>query len=149
VTTAGGPAAAGRVGQLYRVGIAVRDLEASIERVGRVLGIGPTRRFTNPLQSVTCAWFPMGPCVLELLQSTSPDGPVARFIARRGEGLYLLAVQVADLAASTAMLRERGAEVLLSVAEPFTLGGAHNFVHPRSMCGVLVELVDRDSPGTA
>ncbi|MGH6681459.1 MAG: VOC family protein [Bradyrhizobium sp.] len=130
------------LGEIYRVGVAVRDLDAAIERIQRMLGAAPSLRFGNPSQSVRCAWFPMGACVLELIQSTSPDGPVARFIEKRGEGLYLLGIDVDNLDDSAAKVRERGGEVILPQAEPFTPGGSHNFIHPRALCGVLVEMVE-------
>jgi len=130
------------VGDVYRIGVAVRDLAAAEARVRQVLGVEPTVRFSNPRQRVTCVCFPLGGCVLELIQSTSPTGPVARFIERRGEGLYLIGTQVANLDSATQAVRERGGEIILSEPEPFTPGGRHNFVHPRSLLGLLVEMVE-------
>lgn len=132
---------ASAVGDIYRIGVAVRDLAEAEARFRQILGVEPTVRFTNPLQAVTCVWFPMGGCVLELIQSTSPTGPVARFIDRRGEGLYLVATQVADIEAASAAVRRDGGEIILAESEPFAVGGRHNFVHPRSLCGVLIEMV--------
>jgi len=137
----------GGIGRLYRVGVAVRDLEASVARIGRLFGLTPTLRFTNPLQSVTCAWLQMGECIFELIQSTSPYGNVARFIEKRGEGLYLVAIEVDDLEAASAVIRERGGEIILPAAAPFAPGGRNNFVHPRSVAGVLVELVEPPASG--
>ena len=138
------------IGEIYRVGVAVRDLEAAVQRISVVLGVAPPRRFTNPLQSVTCAWFEMGGCILELIQSTSPEGKVARFIEKRGEGLYLVGIRVDDIEAASKTIGERGGEMILPAPAPFAAGGKHNFIHPRSLCGVLVELVEGGSPtGTA
>lgn len=131
----------GVIGDLYRIGIAVRDLDAASEQVSRLLGASPSLTFENPRQSVRCAWFPMGSCILELIQSTSPDGKVARFIEKRGEGLYLVGLQTADLEAASRTIVERGGELAMPEAAPFVHGGSHNFIHPRSLCGVLVELV--------
>lgn len=133
------------LGDLYRIGIAVRDLDAAMERVSRLLGAAPTLTFANPRQSVRCAWFQMGSCILELIQSTSPEGKVARFIEQRGEGVYLIGIQAADIRSASDAVREQGGEMVWPEPAPFVPGGAHNFIHPRSLCGVLIELVGKDS----
>ncbi len=132
--------------QIEHIGIAVKSLEESIPTFERLLGVACHGIEEVAEQKVRTAFFEIGGSRLELLESTSPEGPVGRFIARRGEGMHHIALAVEDLAGAIQELS--GAGVQMVESEP--VGGAERsrvaFIHPRSTHGVLVELCRRD-PG--
>ena len=72
------------------IGIAVRSLEEAVARFGRLLGAGPYKTEEVPSEGVTTAFFRAGETKIELLEATSPESPVARFIGKRGEGVTTL-----------------------------------------------------------
>lgn len=117
--------------------VAVRDLEAGIKAWQRALGLGePSRRSADARVGYTVAAFDLpGGGFLELIQPTDSAGPVARRLVRAGEGVYLVALAVDDLAAAVAQLRQRGVEVIED--------GGQVFIHPRAANGVLFQLVQR------
>lgn len=92
-------------------------------------------------QGVTVSFIGTGTGRIELIEPTSPESPVARFLDRRGPGLHHLAYRVDDLGATLALLKERGLRLIDEVPRP----GAHQrlvaFIHPESTGGVLIELV--------
>ena len=126
---------------LHHVGIVVADLDAAVAHY-RALGFGEGERFAIPEQKVEAVVFIAGPGYVELIQPTDPDGPIARFMAKRGEGMHHLALRVVDL--PTTLGRLTAAGVRLIDASPRT--GSHGwriaFVHPEACQGVLVELVE-------
>ncbi len=126
---------------LHHVGIVVNDLDAATAHY-RALGFGEGENFDIPHQAVHAVVFAAGPGYVELIQPTDPDGPIARFMARRGEGMHHIAYAVPDLRA--ALRRLDAAGVRLIDAEPRT--GTHGwqiaFIHPESCHGVLTELVE-------
>jgi methylmalonyl-CoA/ethylmalonyl-CoA epimerase len=132
----GGPTA-----ELHHVGIVVGDLETAIARYA-ALGFGDVERTDNREQQVLMAIFRAGTGYVELIQPTDPDGPIARFHAKRGDGLHHVAYRVPDLAEELTRLAAAG--VRLIDAEPRQ--GAHGwriaFIHPESCNGVLTELVE-------
>lgn len=126
---------------LHHVGIVVQDLDAAAEHY-RALGFGEGEHFEIPHQAVKAVVFAAGPGYVELIQPTDPEGPIARFMAKRGEGMHHVAYAVSDL--RVALRRLESAGVRLIDAEPRT--GTHGwqiaFVHPESCHGVLTELVE-------
>lgn len=128
--------------RLHHVGIAVRDLEAAARFYRETLGLQPGAPEHLEHDAVAVLFVPAGTVLLELLQPLDGRGPVARFIARRGEGLHHLAFAVPDVAA--ALARARAADLALVDGAPRP--GAHGmrvaFLHPRDLHGVLVELVE-------
>lgn len=127
--------------RLHHVGIVVGDLDAAVARY-EALGFGAGERWEIPQQHVVAVTFPAGPGWVELIQPTDPEGPIARFHAKRGDGMHHIAYAVPDLAAALRRLADAG--VRLIDAEPRT--GTHGwhiaFVHPESCNGVLTELVE-------
>ena len=124
--------------RLDHIGIAVRNLDAAVETLGG-LGLACTHRETVEGEDVRTAFFPVGDTHLELLESLTPEGPVGRFLEKRGEGVHHLCFEVEDLEAALARCREQG---LTPLGEPRQ--GAHGkrviFLHPRDTHGVLIEL---------
>jgi methylmalonyl-CoA/ethylmalonyl-CoA epimerase len=136
------------IGRLDHIGIAVKDLEQAVAAYARGFGLEETHREAVADQAVTAAFLPIGETRLELLQSTSPDGPIGRFVEKRGEGIHHLCFAVDDIRAALARCEREG--MTLIDREPRM--GAHGkwvaFVHPRSTHGVLIELSqDRDRAG--
>jgi methylmalonyl-CoA/ethylmalonyl-CoA epimerase len=123
------------------VGIAVDDLEASVERYRRLLGVEPVHRERVEDQGVEEVLFAAGSSFLQLLGSLGPETPVGRSLASRGPGLHHIAYRVADIDAALEHLRAEGARLIDEAPRPGSRGSSIAFVHPRSMGGVLVELV--------
>jgi len=98
---------------------------------------------TVEAQKVTTAFFPVGESEVELLESTSPDGPVAKFIEKRGQGFQHVAFRVADIEEALKELKEKGIQ-LIDQEPRIGAGGAKiAFLHPKATGGVLVELCER------
>jgi methylmalonyl-CoA/ethylmalonyl-CoA epimerase len=128
------------------VGIAVPDLDEAIEFYQRVFGMRCTHQEVNLEQGVREAMLQVGTdpsgAQLQLLAPLSATSTIAKFIDRSGPGMQQLAFTVADIDAASAVLRERGAQLLYDEPRHGTAGSRVNFVHPRSTGGVLVELVE-------
>jgi methylmalonyl-CoA/ethylmalonyl-CoA epimerase len=125
------------------VGIAVRDLEAALRFYRDALGlpVGPPEEVVS--QGVRVRFVQTGGTALELIEATTPESPVARFLATRGPGLHHVAFAVADLTAALATLKARGVRLVDEVPRPGAHGTRVAFVHPASAHGVLVELVEK------
>lgn len=134
-----------RLLRIEHIGIAVKDLGASEELFGRLLGTASYKREEVASEGVVTSFFRTGPNKIELLESTRPDGPIAKAIAKRGEGIHHIAFEVADIRAEMARLKAEGFTLLSE--EPKR--GADNklvcFVHPKGTGGVLVELCQEAS----
>ena len=104
------------------------------------LGAHSKDRKTVAEQHVITSFFKTGEAKIELLESTSEDGPIARFIEKRGEGIHHIAMTVPDLPAAIEGLKASGARIL---NEPRKGAGGHlySFIHPASTGGVLLELI--------
>jgi len=126
--------------RIEHIGIAVKDIHSAEELYAKLLGSPSYKREEVPSEGVITSFFQAGPNKIELLESTRPDGPIAKAIEKRGEGIHHIAFEVADIHAEMARLRAEGFALLNE--EP--KHGADNklvcFVHPKSANGVLVEL---------
>ena len=125
------------------IGIVVRDIAAALKVYEDALGL-PLRE-TKELadQEVIVAFLPIGESNIELVQPTSDDSGVARYLAKRGEGIHHICIEVEDIEAALARLEAHGVQLI--DREPRQ--GAHGrvaFVHPKGAHGVLVELVEHD-----
>lgn len=126
---------------LDHVGIAVRDLDAAVERYRRTLGLAPTHRERVEDQGVEEVLFPVGDSFIQLLGALGPDTPVGAFLAKRGPGVHHVAYRVEDVAAALARLSDEGVRLIDDAPRRGSRGTLIAFVHPRDMEGVLVELV--------
>ena len=125
------------------VGIAVKDLAASVKWYEETLGLHSKGTEVVQEQQVTVAFLPCGDRELELLESTSPEGPIARFIEKNGEGIQHIAIRVDDIDAALAELKEKGVR-LIDQTPRYGAGGARiAFLHPKATHGVLLELCER------
>lgn len=126
--------------RIEHIGIAVKDLEQAEALYAKLLGAPSYKRESVESEGVITSFFQVGPNKIELLESTRPDGPIAKAIEKRGEGIHHIAYEVADIRAEMARLKAEGFTLLNE--EPKR--GADNklvcFVHPKSAGGVLVEL---------
>ena len=123
------------------VGIAVDDLDASVESYRRTLGVEPTHRERVEDQGVEEVLFAVGTSFIQLLGALGADTPVGRFLATRGPGVHHVAYRVEDVEAALARLRGEGVRLVDESPRPGSRGTLIAFVHPKDMGGVLVELV--------
>ncbi len=123
------------------LGIAVKSLTAAKVFYGQ-LGLRVGSEEVVEHEKVRVAMLPVGESCVELLEATSDDSPIARFIAKRGEGLHHISLRVADLEETVARMKKNGTRF---VSEEIKIGaGGHRyvFVHPASAGGVLLELCE-------
>ena len=125
---------------LDHVGIAVADLESSLAFFRDGLGLEVERPEDVPSQRVRAQFLATGPSSLELLQATSPDSPIARFLAKRGPGLHHITLRVDDIRCALAQLRQRNVRLIDDEPRVGAEGAHVAFIHPSSAHGVLVEL---------
>ena len=123
------------------VGIAVADLEVAVEEYRRLLGVEPAHRERVEDQGVEEVLFAVGASYIQLLGALGPDTPVGRSLAARGAGVHHVAYRVDDIEAALAHLEEQGAQLVDERPRQGSRNTLIAFVHPRSMGGVLVELV--------
>ena len=128
--------------KIDHIGIAVKNLSES-SKLYELLGIKSTGTEEVAEQKVKVAFFPVGDSEVELLESTAPDGPIARHIEKNGEGMQHIALRVDDLDAALAELQAKGVR-LIDEKPRYGAGGARiAFVHPKSTGGILLELSER------
>ena len=128
------------------VGVAVADLEEAIDFYARTFGLQCVHQEVNEDQGVREAMLaPAGSGAagtqLQLLAPLTPDSAIARFLDRSGPGVQQVAYRVRDVEHVAQVLRDRGLRVLYDTPRPGTYGSRVNFVHPKDVGGVLVELV--------
>ena len=126
------------------VGIAVSDFDAAVTYYAENFGMTVVHEEVNEDQGVREAMLSVGESgsSIQLLAPLTPDSPIGRFIATRGEGIQQLAYRVRDIDAVCATLRGRGLRLLYDEPRRGTAGSRVNFIHPKSAGGVLVELVE-------
>ncbi len=130
--------------KIDHIGVAVNDMDAARGLWESILGLSFDGKETVEAQKVTTGFLPVGESEVELLESTSPDGPVAKFIEKRGEGFQHVAFRVENIEEALAELKEKGVK-LIDEKPRMGAGGAQiAFLHPKSTNGVLVELCQRD-----
>lgn len=137
--------------KIDHVGIAVPDLDEAIAFYRDTLGIVSVHEETNDEQGVREAMLAVGDGAsrIQLLAPLTPESTIAKFLDRNGPGLQQLAVTVDDVEAVADTLRSRGLRLLYDAPKRGTAGSRVNFVHPKDVGGVLLELVEpaRDGAG--
>ncbi len=130
--------------KIDHLGIAVNSIDDGKAFWSDVLGLDFEGAETVSEQKVTTAFFPVGESEVELLESTAPDGPVAKYIEKRGQGIQHVAFRVENIDDALAELKEKGVQ-LIDQQPRIGAGGAKiAFLHPKATNGVLVELCQRD-----
>jgi methylmalonyl-CoA/ethylmalonyl-CoA epimerase len=136
---------------LDHVGIAVSSLPDALAFYRDTLGLDVEAPEDVASQGVRAHFITAGASTLELLEATSPDSPIARFLSKRGPGMHHVALRVEDIVAALADLRARGIRLIDETPRAGAHGSIVAFVHPSSTHGVLVELIQatvRSAAGT-
>lgn len=129
--------------KIDHLGIAVNSIDNGKLFWSDILGLPFEGAETVEEQKVTTAFFPVGESEVELLESTSPDGPVAKYIEKKGAGIQHIAFRVEDIDAALEELKAKGVQ-LIDQKPRIGAGGARiAFLHPKATGGVLVELCQR------
>lgn len=126
--------------KIEHIGIAVKNLEESNDLFTKLFGAAPYKTEEVASEGVNTSFFMNGPNKIELLEATNEDSPIAKFIAKKGEGIHHIAFDVEDIVSEIERLKGEGFVVLNEVPKK----GADNklvaFLHPKSSNGVLIEL---------
>jgi len=129
--------------KIDHIGIAVNSIENSLKFYEGVLGLKCTGEEVVSAQQVKTAFLPTGDSEIELLEATEPESPIARFIAKKGEGIQHIALQVEDIEAALRELAAQGVR-LIDKAPRLGAGGKRiAFLHPADASGVLLELSEK------
>ena len=129
--------------KIDHLGIAVKSIEEGTKFWADVLGLEFEGSETVEAQKVITAFFPVGESEVELLESTAPDGPVAKYIEKKGEGIQHVAFRVEDIETALKELKEKGVRLIDETPRKGAGGARIAFLHPKSTNGVLVELCER------
>jgi methylmalonyl-CoA/ethylmalonyl-CoA epimerase len=133
-----------KVLKIDHLGIAVHSIEEAKKLFQDTLGLQFEGSETVAEQKVTTAFFPVGDSEVELLQSTAPDGPIAKYLEKRGEGIQHIAFRVENIEEALAELKDKGVR-LIDEKPRLGAGGAKiAFLHPKSTHGVLIEISERE-----
>jgi methylmalonyl-CoA/ethylmalonyl-CoA epimerase len=129
--------------RIDHVAVIVEDLDEALSVYRDALGLVVAKRETIPEQDVKMAFLPSGDSEIELLEPIHPDSGIGRYLARRGEGMHHICLEVDDIETTLAELKGRGAQLI----DETPRRGAYGliaFIHPKSAHGVLIELLQRD-----
>lgn len=132
-----------KISHIEHIGIAVKSIEASKKYYEEVLGLKCYAIEEVRDQKVKTAFFKVGDTKIELLESTSPDGPIGKFIEKKGEGMHHIAFAVPDTNEALTELSEKQVQLVDKTARAGAEGLNIGFLHPRSTHGVLTELCSK------
>ncbi|MDK9712161.1 methylmalonyl-CoA epimerase [Acidaminobacter sp.] len=126
------------------IGIAVSNLDEAVKVYTEVLGLELAGTEVVEEQKVRVAFLPVGDTEVELLESTSPDGPIAKFIEKNGEGIQHIAFKVENIEEAIQAMKDKGLK-MIDESPRYGAGGAKiAFMHPKSTGRVLIELSERN-----
>ena len=129
--------------KIDHIGIAVKSIKETSELLCNILGIKVVGEEIVEEQKVKVTFLPLGDSELELLESTSSEGPIARFIEKKGEGIQHIAFRVNNIEETLDKLKKKGVR-LIDEKPRYGAGGAKiAFLHPKGTNGVLIELCER------
>jgi methylmalonyl-CoA/ethylmalonyl-CoA epimerase len=126
---------------LDHIGIAVHSLSAA-RKLYESLGLRVVHEETVEQEGVRTALIPAGDTRIELLEPTTPDSPVGKFLAKRGEGLHHIALHVENISAALDTLKAEGVRIISEDIQTGAEGHLYFFVHPSSAGGVLLEICE-------
>ena len=129
--------------KIDHIGIAAKSIDQVAPFWTTILGLLMTGRETVEEQKATTAFLPVGESELEILESTAPDGAIAKFIESRGEGIQHIALRVDNLEAALKELKEKGVRLIDEKPRRGAGGAKIAFIHPKSTNGILLELSER------
>ncbi len=129
--------------EIDHIGIAVNDLKDAIKRYSDILGLKSESMEEIEDQKIKSTSLKVGTIKIELLQTTHPDGPIGKFIKKKGEGVHHIALLVDNIDDSLKKLHENGIKLIDHKARIGVGGSRIAFIHPKDMNGVLLELVEK------
>lgn len=129
--------------KIDHIGIAVKSIEEASKFYEDVLGQKVVGIETLSSENLKTAFVKIGDVEIELLEATSPDSPVAKFIEKKGEGIHHIAFKVDDIEASLEKLKSKGIRLIDEIPKLGAEGSKIAFVHPKSTNGVLLELCQK------
>jgi methylmalonyl-CoA/ethylmalonyl-CoA epimerase len=132
------------ISHIEHIGIAVNSLEESIKYYEEVLGMKCYSIEEVADQKVKTAFFLVGQTKIELLESTSPDGPIGKFLEKKGQGIHHIAYAVENATEALQLAEERGVTTIDKVSRKGAEGLNIGFLHPKSTQGVLTELCSKN-----
>ena len=132
-----------KIKHIDHIGIAVKSIEEGKRFFTDILGLKFEKIEIIEEQKVKTGFFPIMDSELELLESTEPDGPVAKFIEARGQGVQHIAFRVENLDEALAELKEKGVRLIDQEPRKGAGGARIAFIHPKETSGVLVELCEK------
>ena len=127
--------------KINHIGVATNGIDAALAFWSDALGLENVHTEVVEDQKVRVAMLPLGESRIELLEPTSDDSPISKFLEKRGGGIHHIAVEVEDIEASLAQLKAKGARLIDETPRIGAEGCLVAFVHPSSANGVLLELV--------
>jgi methylmalonyl-CoA/ethylmalonyl-CoA epimerase len=130
--------------KIQHIGVAVRKLDDAIPFYRDVLGLEFAGIEEVAEQKIRAAVFRVGESAIEVIESTSPDGPVGKFLEKNGEGIHHVCFQVEDAAAALARAKEKGARLIDETPRTGVHGMRIGFLHPKSTFGVLTEFAQEE-----
>ena len=131
------------VDKINHIGIAVKSIEEALKFYTERLGLESMEAVEVPEQKVRVASLRIGESRIELVESTSPDSPIAKFLKMRGEGIHHIAFEVTDIEKRLKELKEKGVRLIDEKPRLGAHGTRIAFIHPKSTQGVLIELVEK------
>ena len=131
-----------KIKKIDHIGVAVKSIDEAKKIYEGFLGLKVTEIETVAEQKVTTAFLPAGESEIELLESTSPDGAVAKFIDSKGEGMQHIAFEVEDIEGTLKELKDKGVRLIDEKPRKGAGGKKIAFIHPKETGGVLIELCE-------
>ncbi len=129
--------------RIDHIGIAVQDINDALAFFRDALGLKLERVESAEEGRTDIAFLPIGASDVELVKPTDTDSGLAKFLAKRGEGIHHICLQVDDIEAALARLKEHGAQLIDEQPRENAHGQKYAFVHPKSAHGVLIELYQK------
>lgn len=133
-----------KIKNVDHIGVAVKSITEAARFYTEILGITMSGTETVADQKAKVAFLPVDDTNIELLESTEPDGPVAKFIESRGEGIHHIALRVENIEEALETLKSKGVRLIDQKPRTGARGIRIAFVHPKETRGVLLELCQED-----
>lgn len=137
--------AARMIQEVHHIGIAVRSIDDALPRWQEGFGLELIGTDDVPSEKVRVAMLRIGHTRIELLESTDPEGPIGRFLEKHGPGIHHIALQTDGIENQVSSLRAQNVQVLGDGIRPGAHGTTVAFLHPKSLDGVLTEVVEESS----
>ena len=132
-----------KVLKIDHLGIAVKSINEGKKFWGDLLGLWLEESEAMNAEKLITTFFPIGESEIELLESTDPEGPIGRFLEKRGEGVHHVAFRVENIEEALKELKEKGIRLIDETPRAGARGAKIAFLHPKSTNGVLVELCEK------